>query len=34
LTSDPAEEGSLAIVGATALADAFQKHPGNIEAAF
>ena len=26
--------GSLAIVGATALADAFQKHPGNFEAAF
>ena len=26
--------GSLAIVGATALADAFQKHPGNFETAF
>jgi len=26
--------GSLAIVGATALADAFQKHPGNFERAF
>ena len=26
--------GSLAIVGATALADAFQKHPGNFEMAF
>jgi 2-polyprenyl-6-methoxyphenol hydroxylase-like FAD-dependent oxidoreductase len=26
--------GSLAIVGATALADAFEKHPGNFEAAF
>jgi 2-polyprenyl-6-methoxyphenol hydroxylase-like FAD-dependent oxidoreductase len=26
--------GSLAIVGATALADAFQKYPGNFEAAF
>ncbi|MGF7182142.1 FAD-dependent monooxygenase [Tunturiibacter psychrotolerans] len=26
--------GSLAIVGATALADAFQKHPGSFEAAF
>jgi 2-polyprenyl-6-methoxyphenol hydroxylase-like FAD-dependent oxidoreductase len=26
--------GSLAIVGATALADAFQKHPGDFEAAF
>ena len=26
--------GSLAIVGATALADAFQKHPRNFEAAF
>ena len=26
--------GSLAIVGATALADAFQKHPDNFEAAF
>jgi 2-polyprenyl-6-methoxyphenol hydroxylase-like FAD-dependent oxidoreductase len=26
--------GSLAIVGAAALADAFQKHPGNFEAAF
>jgi 2-polyprenyl-6-methoxyphenol hydroxylase-like FAD-dependent oxidoreductase len=26
--------GSLAIVGATALADAFQKHPGNLERAF
>jgi 2-polyprenyl-6-methoxyphenol hydroxylase-like FAD-dependent oxidoreductase len=26
--------GSLAIVGATALADAFQKHPGNFEKAF
>jgi 2-polyprenyl-6-methoxyphenol hydroxylase-like FAD-dependent oxidoreductase len=26
--------GSLAIVGATALADAFQKHPGNLEKAF
>jgi 2-polyprenyl-6-methoxyphenol hydroxylase-like FAD-dependent oxidoreductase len=26
--------GSLAIVGATALADAFQKHPNNFEAAF
>jgi 2-polyprenyl-6-methoxyphenol hydroxylase-like FAD-dependent oxidoreductase len=26
--------GSLAIVGATALADAFQKHPGNLKAAF
>jgi len=26
--------GSLAIVGATALVDAFQKHPGSFEAAF
>jgi 2-polyprenyl-6-methoxyphenol hydroxylase-like FAD-dependent oxidoreductase len=26
--------GSLAIIGATALADAFQKHPGDYEAAF
>ncbi len=26
--------GSLAIVGATALADAFTKHPGDLEAAF
>ena len=26
--------GSLAIIGATALADAFQKHPANFEAAF
>ena len=26
--------GSLAIVGASALADAFQKHPGRVEAAF
>jgi len=26
--------GSLAIVGATALADAFQKHPEDFEAAF
>jgi 2-polyprenyl-6-methoxyphenol hydroxylase-like FAD-dependent oxidoreductase len=26
--------GSLAIVGATALADAFQKHPDDFEAAF
>jgi 2-polyprenyl-6-methoxyphenol hydroxylase-like FAD-dependent oxidoreductase len=26
--------GSLAIIGAAALADAFQKHPGNVELAF
>jgi 2-polyprenyl-6-methoxyphenol hydroxylase-like FAD-dependent oxidoreductase len=26
--------GSLAIIGATALADAFAKHPENLEAAF